>query len=151
MQTAIAQIPAPASPAGPKSCAYVRISQRLVLGGAVGVTRRSARGQSPGVGPACRLDIQGGMMHFPGAAAQTGRRRKIALPQDTPRSQAGHAKGYTSHTHTHLSNPLPNGMPPCHSRKGAVYSGIAALTIAMPVDSPSQTKREGEVKAFLAE
>ena len=61
-----------------------------------------------------KVDAQGGMRQFPGAEAQTGLQRTLVQLQGTSRSQAGLAKGYTSHTFTHTylhTNPFPMA---CH-------------------------------------
>ena len=107
------------------------------------------KGQSPGMGSACRLDTQGGMRQFPGAAVQTGLQRTLVQSQGTLGSQAGHAKGYTSHTHTY--SPI-KALTKWHATvsltcSDALYSGIAALIITRLVALPSQTKK-GRHEAF---
>ena len=72
------------------------------------------KGQSPGLGPACRLDAQGGMRQFPGAEAQTGLQRTLVQLQALLGAKLGMPRD-THHTHSHILNLHTNPFPmACH-------------------------------------
>lgn len=88
------------------------------------------------------------MAHFPGAAAQSRRRKKLVLLQDVPRNQAINAGMLTLHTDMCAPpSPLTKRHAVSFTCKHAVCSGIATSIVTRPVESPP---RQGE-KAFLAE
>lgn len=107
-------------------------------------------GQSPGMGPACRLDAQGRMRQFPGAEAQTGLRGHLSSCRALPGAKLGMPRD-THHTHSHMltyiQTPYKWHATVPLTCNDALYSGIAALIITRPVDPPSQTKK-GRPEAF---